>query len=143
MRKYYVFFVLLSFSFLRCNNPSEGGKNSNCVEPPVSGSVAHIFDSQGNFVAEANLYYGSVVWNGNDCHGNKAGCGSYSVKIYYGGSTTTKNLLFADSNSIAKYGRKACDSLRSDCGSYHEIYGQVMDPMSGTFKNDWQCVCCK
>ena len=140
------------FFFLFCSNPTD---EDGCGSPTIhscSGSqciYTHIYDAYGNFIAETGSPgMGYVMWDGKDCHGITVPCGKYIVEhhVVSGGfeQTVREETLLKDSTAVTKYGRPACDSLRSVCSEgYAEAYGSYIDDENNLHSNDLYCICCE
>lgn len=144
--------LVISYLFLvTCNSPSSSTK-SGCGRPTIHGCsgdpcvYAYIYDANGNFVNEISGSFGPLPWNATDCHGNKVGCGKYTVNMHiiYNGQATSQTtfVLVIDSATVSKTGRSACDSLKKNCtGNYYEnIADSISDNLIG---QDVGCICCQ
>lgn len=155
MNSYAIFVILLIVSFACNDNPSsDDNRKGTCGSPKINScsgdpcSYLQIYDTYGNLVNEGSGQgTGNLYWNGKDCNGDSVPCGNYTAKTTvraYGQVTQfSSNIMIKGPDSIDKYGRAACDSLRRSCaGNYVEGTGTYINS-SGSVESDIVCICCE
>ncbi len=108
----------------------------------------HIFDRNGNFVAEglfgANYMGGIAQWDGKDYRGVNAPCGVYEIVHVVQNQghrrKLTNQMVVLGENGISAVGESSCDSLRQNCtGSFDVFESYDMFDQSSQLG----CLCCE